>query len=323
MIATLPAASGASDDLRSYDLVWTLHLVGDIHQPLHNVGRYTAQISSGDRGGNAEMVIPASGETIALHAYRDRIFGGYSSPFGAIFDADDRGGLASVTPDPTATQISDPALWAQESFELAKKISYAAPISNGTDAVLLTREYETNARNTARSQAALAAARLANLLNQTLASGASRQSSAPPNRVTLCTAIDLCYCVNTDYRDKIDANVVRVRRLIAENRQLGKAIGYLSVPISPAGGGYSPYNIKAAEDTVADVEGRFGKRAVWVLNPAAEGSREWREPARRLHVYVDDNLGRAKRQRRRFRLLLLCRTFGFCKVIQAASSPYP
>jgi hypothetical protein len=236
MIATLPAASGASDDLRSYDLVWTLHLVGDIHQPLHNVGRYTAQISSGDRGGNAEMVIPASGETIALHAYRDRIFGGYSSPFGAIFDADDRGGLASVTPDPTATQISDPALWAQESFELAKKISYAAPISNGTDAVLLTREYETNARNTARSQAALAAARLANLLNQTLASGASRQSSAPPNRVTLCTAIDLCYCVNTDYRDKIDANVVRVRRLIAENRQLGKAIGYLSVPISPAGG---------------------------------------------------------------------------------------
>jgi hypothetical protein len=34
--------------------------------------------------------------------------------------------------------------------------------------VLLTREYETNARNISRSQAALAAARLANLINNAL-----------------------------------------------------------------------------------------------------------------------------------------------------------
>ena len=274
MIATLPASSGASDDLRSYDLVWILHLVGDVHQPLHTIGRYTAQISNGDRGGNAEMVIPATGETIALHAYWDRIFGGYSSAFGAVFDADEGGGLAVVTPDPNAARVSDPAVWAQESFELAKKFAYAAPISNGTDAVLLTREYETNARNTARSQAALAAARLANLLNQTLALKLPGQTPEPPARVTLCTSIDLCYCVSSNYRDKISANVVRVRQLIADNRKKGRAIGYLSVPISPAGGGYSLYNIKAAGDIAANVEARFGKRAVWVLNPAAEGSAE-------------------------------------------------
>jgi hypothetical protein len=29
MIAALPAASGASDDVRSYDLTWILHLVGE------------------------------------------------------------------------------------------------------------------------------------------------------------------------------------------------------------------------------------------------------------------------------------------------------
>src|SRR5262249_11871760 len=34
MIAALPVSSGASDDVRSYDLVWILHLVGDAHQPL-------------------------------------------------------------------------------------------------------------------------------------------------------------------------------------------------------------------------------------------------------------------------------------------------
>jgi hypothetical protein len=171
MIATLPSSSNASDNLRSYDLSWTLHLVGDLHQPLHAIDRYTAQISGsgGDRGGNAEMVIPASGETLALHAYWDGLFGSYSSVFGAIYDADDQtNGLKNVTPDPAKALILDPDVWAQESFELAKQNAYAPPIPNDRTAVQLTRDYETNARNVARSQAALAAARLANLLNMAL-----------------------------------------------------------------------------------------------------------------------------------------------------------
>ena len=167
MIAALPASSGASDDVRSYDLVWILHLVGDAHQPLHAVGRYTASIPNGDAGGNAESVIPATGETIALHAYWDRIFGGYSSPYGAIFDADAKDGIASIAVNKTA-QISDLEAWIEESAELAKQFAYAPPVSTGTNAVLLTREYETSARNIARSRAALAAARLANLINNAL-----------------------------------------------------------------------------------------------------------------------------------------------------------
>ncbi|MGY3609198.1 MULTISPECIES: S1/P1 nuclease [unclassified Bradyrhizobium] len=168
MIAALPATSGASDDVRSYDLAWILHLVGDAHQPLHAVGRFTKQIPNGDAGGNAEPVIPATGETLALHAYWDRIFGGYSSLYGAVFDADDKDGLASHGVSYGAAKISDPEAWVQESAELAKQFAYAAPISLGKNAVQLTRDYETNARNIARSQAALAAARLANLLNAAL-----------------------------------------------------------------------------------------------------------------------------------------------------------
>ncbi|RZN16259.1 MULTISPECIES: S1/P1 nuclease [unclassified Bradyrhizobium] len=168
MIATLPAASGASDQLRSYDLVWLLHLVGDLHQPLHAIARYTAELPHGDRGGNAEMVVPATGETIALHAYWDRLFGGYSSVFGAIFDADDRGGLGSVAVDADAEKVLDPDRWAQESFEAAKSFAYAQPVGLGPAAVQLTRDYETNARNTARNRAALAAARLARLLDTAL-----------------------------------------------------------------------------------------------------------------------------------------------------------
>ncbi len=154
--------------MRSYDLVWILHLVGDAHQPLHAVGRFTKQIPNGDAGGNAETVIPATGETIALHAYWDGIFGGYSSPYGAVFDADDKNGIDSISVNKDAAQISDPETWVEESSALARQLSYAPPVSTGTNPVLLTREYETNARNVARSQAALAAARLARLLNEAL-----------------------------------------------------------------------------------------------------------------------------------------------------------
>lgn len=168
MIATLPASSGASDELRSYDLVWILHLVGDVHQPLHAITRFTKELPNGDRGGNLEMLIPATGETVTLHAYWDRMFGGYSSAFGAIFDADRQNGIANLDPNPEMAKILDPARWIEESVELAKTYAYAAPVSTGSNATLLTREYETGARNVALSQAALAAARLANLLNTML-----------------------------------------------------------------------------------------------------------------------------------------------------------
>ncbi|WP_426442197.1 S1/P1 nuclease [Bradyrhizobium genosp. P] len=167
MIAALPASSGASDDLRSYDLVWTLHLVGDLHQPLHAIARYTLALMN-DRGGNAETVIPATGESLPLHFYWDRMFGGFASVPGAIFDADEKGGLAEVTPNEKAAKVIDPAVWAKESYELAKTYSYADPVGNGQAAAALTRAYETTARTVARSQAALAAARLANLLNTVL-----------------------------------------------------------------------------------------------------------------------------------------------------------
>jgi S1/P1 Nuclease len=43
-------ASDEDDLLKSYDMVWLLHLVGDIHQPLHCITRYFA--GKGDKGGN-------------------------------------------------------------------------------------------------------------------------------------------------------------------------------------------------------------------------------------------------------------------------------
>lgn len=168
MIAALPPSSGATDDVRSYDLAWILHLVGDAHQPLHAIGRYTRQIPNGDAGGNAEQVIPANGDVMALHAYWDSLFGGYVSPKGAVFDADEKDGLADIKVNEMMAKVSDPQAWIEEGAELAKQYAYASPVSLGPNPVLLTREYETNARNIARAQAALGAARLARLLNDAL-----------------------------------------------------------------------------------------------------------------------------------------------------------
>ena len=90
------------------------------------------------------------------------------------------------------------------------------------------------------------------------------------NQITACTKLDICYCINTDYRDAISDNVARVRRLIADKKTSGKTIGYLSVPLSPAGGGSFAVNTEAADSIIKSATARLGPRSVWLLNPGAE-----------------------------------------------------
>jgi hypothetical protein len=90
--------------------------------------------------------------------------------------------------------------------------------------------------------------------------------------VTACTALDICYCVNAKYLGAIVANVTRMRQVIADKRANGLAIGYLSVPLSPAGGGSYQINSEAAKQIAGDVARRFGPSSVFILNPGAEGS---------------------------------------------------
>src|SRR6202044_3319031 len=82
----------------------------------------------------------------------------------------------------------------------------------------------------------------------------------------------LCYCVNTDIRGQIDANVARVRQLLQDQRKQGKAIGYLSIPLSTAGGSYFGVNTDVAAQTKDNLEKRFGANSAWILNPGAEGN---------------------------------------------------
>jgi hypothetical protein len=107
--------------------------------------------------------------------------------------------------------------------------------------------------------------------------GALCTTHARADRATECTAIDICYCVEGDFKPAIDANVARIRMLLAEQRSAGKAVGYMSIPLSTAGGSYFGVNAEVAAKTKARVEKRFGEKAVYLLNP---GNADFSLPAK-------------------------------------------
>jgi hypothetical protein len=58
-----------ADSNKAIELAWVMHLVGDVHQPLHNSSEVTAQFPAGDRGGNTVVLHG----TLNLHNYWDDI----------------------------------------------------------------------------------------------------------------------------------------------------------------------------------------------------------------------------------------------------------
>jgi hypothetical protein len=68
----LDPKTSASD--KAVALCWLLHLAGDIHQPLHCVGFFSAEYPTGDLGGNLRWIKDGQGP-INLHAYWDNLLG--------------------------------------------------------------------------------------------------------------------------------------------------------------------------------------------------------------------------------------------------------
>ena len=115
-------------------------------------------------------------------------------------------------------------------------------------------------RNLECVRTALAASALVATMSSSPAAAQAAKSSE-------CTKIGICYCVGSELKPMIEARIAHFRQLAAEQRRAGKAVGYLSVPLSPVGGGYMKLNFEVAEAAKASVEKRFGADFVWVLNP--------------------------------------------------------
>ncbi len=157
--------------LKSYDLTWVLHLVGDIHQPLHAVSRFTRDSPQGDVGGN-RVRLCAPPCHLELHYFWDQALG-RGTPEEAL-------ALGRQLPPPAARRVSDDRVedWVEESGDLARRVVYAPPIGPGSGPYALTDGYRDQARSIAAERVALAGRRLAALLNAALAPGGSPR--APP-----------------------------------------------------------------------------------------------------------------------------------------------
>jgi hypothetical protein len=156
--------SGASDELRSYDLVWLVHLVGDVHQPLHATTRFNRKQPKGDSGGNDVRLCDSAGNCgLKLHRFWDELVGMSEDYRTAMAKAKT---LSAV--EPKLAMISDEAIWIEESVVAAKETAYGLPIGSDEGPYKVDDAYKAAALQVAERRIALAGIRLAHLLNETL-----------------------------------------------------------------------------------------------------------------------------------------------------------
>ena len=146
-------------------LAWILHLVGDLHQPLH-------AIDNKDRGGNDVKVLALraeDGRNTNLHAAWD-------TGLINLSDETEAARAARLLAKPLEIHPGDldldPVMWAEQSHTTALRVTYTYPsfatTGPGPDPIALTEAYRTRAMAAIDYQLNLAGARLAELLNAVL-----------------------------------------------------------------------------------------------------------------------------------------------------------
>lgn len=159
---------------KAYYLAELAHLVGDIHQPLHTVTRYTPQQPGGDRGGTRFLLGNAAPRD-NLHSYWDAAGGGFGfQDIPRPLDVAGRAKLQSFANNlksgfPKASMASeisnlDPMEWAREGKALAISQVYQGIQPGGVP----SQSYQANARRVSARRIALSGYRLAAILRQAL-----------------------------------------------------------------------------------------------------------------------------------------------------------
>ena len=155
-------ASTANDNVKSYDLVWLEHLIGDVHQPLHSATRVSKDQRRGDVGGNLHCLNQDCSRN--LHGFWDGAVG-----FTIDAAAADQFAHTLNLPDSVKSKNLKTADWIAESLALAQSRVYAGPIKPGRGpSALEGTDYLMNARHLSRDQISLAGARLAAIINNEL-----------------------------------------------------------------------------------------------------------------------------------------------------------
>jgi hypothetical protein len=187
----------AAPDDKAMAVCWIFHLIGDIHQPLHNVSYFSSNpaFAKGDLGGN-KFGVRVNGRKWKLHAYWDDLLGS-DSDYGddsaahqvqiykqAMVVAESLRGLALPEADKANLERNTTfASWSQEGSELARTFAYlktdgggvieaVEAHANGTmsaNAPELGTEYDKRAHEIAQVRVVLAGRRLAERMKVLLA----------------------------------------------------------------------------------------------------------------------------------------------------------
>lgn len=162
-----------SDEEKAIALAWILHLVGDIHQPLHDSARVTQYDPKGDQGGNLFIVSPkgATGsDRVSLHWYWDSIIGRVLPRVGDMCDSEYLPEIANLFekkyPYSELRSMTKPGKfqdWQQEGFQIASAKLYPAFLKFNE---VPSDEYNKMAFEIAEKQIALAGYRLGEMLNR-------------------------------------------------------------------------------------------------------------------------------------------------------------
>ena len=122
-------ARGTSGQERAIHLCWVMHLVGDIHQPLHSVSLFCEQFPKGDHGGNDSLYRLGGKRIIKLHPFWDDLLGK-----GVTLSSVEKGAreaqeaVGANRAEVTREEQADPSIesWAKESFSLAVAYAYVS-----------------------------------------------------------------------------------------------------------------------------------------------------------------------------------------------------
>jgi len=178
---------GRMPEVRAVALCWILHLVGDVHQPLHCAALFDEDwFPSGDKGGNS---IPTAGQFRNLHSTWDSLLGEAESltvQTRKVMQL--RTNAASMPRDPFPAAPADTeganrmgadakifAAWIAEGRDLAERVAYGAEVRAGIEKsredpeqglvpIKLSKDYVETAKRLAEQRIVTGGDRLAGVL---------------------------------------------------------------------------------------------------------------------------------------------------------------
>lgn len=153
--------STSSTPKRVEALKWVVHLVGDLHQPLHAADR-------GDKGGNGRLVFhPARREAVSLHFVWDTLILRDMMARRPVAQVADGMEKAITTEQRKQWAQGTPEAWTNECHKVAVEKAYKGVPADGPPP-RLERQYLDAARGATAEQLKRAGVRLAAVLNGAL-----------------------------------------------------------------------------------------------------------------------------------------------------------